>query len=285
MKKYIFAAAAALVFGFQVANAQTGFGQAPDGSRIELNERDLNQGAAALEMGSKTMESHSEWLTLSDGKSYLLSNKPKTGLYMEAGGGVSSYRDRISPDFYGEFGYRGSKWQVSGRIGYRMNHVYNNQSDLAGKSYGQGIVSVHLDYRLVGSAPKKGYRNMFNLWVGPYAQLANCRDYNVLGTMEQIDVVGNTTTVTTTANDSFVKGYHLGAGLELRGEFNLSARSNWYLDVRAYGGYGSEFQLKGAHNGSKSVVNYGIQIGIKKVLKTRKYTSLGKKYRQAQRGH
>lgn len=285
MKKYIFAATAAIVFGFQVANAQTGFGQAPEGSRVELNERDINQGAAALELSSKSMESHSEWLTLPDGKSYLLSNKPKTGLFIEAGGGVSSYRNHISPDFYGEFGYRGSKWQVCGRIGYRLNHAYNNESDLAGKKYGQGMVSAHLNYRVFGSSPKNGYRNMFNLWVGPYVQLANCRDYNILGETVQTDVVGNTITETTTINDSYVKGYHLGGGLELRGEINLGARSNWYLDIRAYGGVGSEFQLNGTSSGSKVVGNYGIQIGIKKVLKTRKYTSLGKKYRQAQRGY
>ena len=281
MKKIFFAAVAALVSGLQVSNAQ-GFGQAPEGARVELNERDLNQGAAALEMSSRSMESHTEWLTLPDGRSYLLSNKPKTGLFVEAGGGASSYRSHISPDFYGEVGYRGSKWQISGRVGYR-NHVYNEASALAGENYGQGIVSAHVDYRLFGSAPKNGYRNKFNLWAGVFFQGNNCRDYNILGETVQTETQGNTTTVTTTINDSFVKGYHLGAGVEVRAEINLSARSNWYLDVRAYGGYGSEFQLNGTSNGSKTVANYGIQIGIKKVLKTRKYTSLGKKYRQAQK--
>lgn len=281
MKKYIFAAAAALVFGSVVANAQ-GFGQAPEGARVELNERDLNQGAALLEMSSRSMESHTEWLTLPDGKSYVLSNLDKTGLFLEGGVGFSSYRGRFSPDFYGEIGIRRTKWQISGRVGYR-NHVYNDASSLAGENYGQGVVSAHVDYKLFGSAPKRGYRNKFNLWAGVFFQGNNCRDYNILGETVQTETQGNTTTVTTTTNDSFVKGYHLGAGVELRAEFNLSARSNWYLDVRAYGGYGSEFQLKGTSNGSKTVANYGLQIGIKKVLKTRKYTSLGKKYRQAQK--
>ena len=279
MKKFFIAAA--IVLGFQVANAQTGFGQVSEGSRVELNERDLDQGAAALELSSKSMESHTEWLTLPNGKSYLLSNLPKTGLFIGAGGGVSSYRNHFSPDFYGEFGYRGTKWQVSGRIGYRTNHVYNDASDLAGKSYGQGVVSAHLDYKIFGSSPKRGYRNMFNLWIGGYLQVANCRDYNILGETTTTEVIGSEIIETTTKQDSYVKGYHLGGGLELRAEINLKARNNWYLDIRAYGGAGSEFQLNDSGNGSKTVANYGLQIGIKKVLKTRKYTKLGKKYREA----